>query len=160
LALARAVSRWREVAVRASLGASRSRLIQQLLIEHIVLAIGGGFLGIGLGYAGLRWIVTLVPAGSLPREANIQLDFRVLLFALSISVLTGAVFGLAPSLHASYVSLASAMKDSGRSSTSGRSRRLRDVLVVGEVAVAFILLCGSGLLIRSFFELLHVDTGF
>src|SRR5262249_41060371 len=119
LVLARAVSRWREVAVRASLGASRSRLIQQSLIENIVLAVSGGLLGIGLSYEGMLWIMTLVPAGSLPREANIQLDFRVLLFALSISILTGIVFGLVPSVQASNLSLAGAMKAGGRSSTSG-----------------------------------------
>ena len=160
LALARGVSRWRELAVRASLGASRSRLIQQSLIENIVLAISGGLLGIGLSYWGMLWVMALVPAGSLPREANVQLDLRVLLFALSISILTGIAFGIVPSVQGSNLSLAGAMKAGGRSSTSGSSRRLRDVLVVGEVAIAFILLCGSGLLIRSFFGLLRVDTGF
>jgi len=91
LALARAISRWQEVAVRTSLGAGRLRLMQQLLIENIVLAIIGGLLGIGLSYAGLGWLMSLVPAGSLPREADIRLDLRVLLFALCVSVLTGIV---------------------------------------------------------------------
>ncbi len=161
LSLARGVSREREVSVRAALGAGRWRLIQQFLTENVVAALLGGVAGIGIGYAGMVWSKTMVPPNAPPREADVHLDARVLLFALAISVLTGILFGLAPALQATSPDLAASMKDGGRGSSTGGSRgRLRDGLVVAEVAVAFILLAGSGLLIRSFFGLMATDTGF
>jgi putative ABC transport system permease protein len=161
LALARALSREREVAVRAALGAGRWRLIRQFLTENVILSIAGGLLGIVIGYASMRALKLLVPPTSLPAEADVELNLRVLLFALAISVLTGILFGLAPALQASSPDLGGAMKESGRSATSSKSsRRLRDVLVVAEIALAFVLLAGSGLLLRSFSSLLHVDPGF
>jgi predicted permease len=161
LSLARGVSRGREVSVRAALGAGRWRLVQQFLTENVVVALLGGAAGIGIGYAGMLWLKTMVPPNALPREVDVHLDGRVLLFALAVSVLTGILFGLAPALQATSPDLAGSMKDGGRGSSTGGSRgRLRDVLVVAEVAVAFILLAGSGLLIRSFFGLLNTDTGF
>jgi putative ABC transport system permease protein len=161
LGLARAVARSHEVAVRASLGASRWRLVRQFLTETVLLSLAGGVLGIVLGYAMMRWLKTLVPPFVLPREVAVNMDARVLLFALAVSVLTGILFGIAPAVHASTPDLASTMKEGGRStSIGGGGRRMRDALVVVEVALAFVLLVGSGLLIRSFFGLLHVDPGF
>ena len=161
LALARGVSREREVVVRASLGAGRWRLIRQFLTEHVVLSVGGGVLGIGVGYAMLKWIQSLLPEFALAREFNVTLDPRVLLFALVVSTLTGIVFGLAPALQATKPDLAAAMKEESRGSSGGASRRrLRDTLIVVEVALAFVLLVGSGLMMRSFFRLMNVDTGF
>jgi putative ABC transport system permease protein len=161
LALARGLSREREVAVRAALGAGRWRLVRQFLTENVILSVAGGILGIGLGYAFVIGLKLLVPPNTLPAEADVKLNTHVLLFALAISLLTGILFGMAPALQASSPDLGGTMKESGRSATSSRSsRRLRDVLVVIEVALAFVLLAGSGLLLRSFSTLLHVDAGF
>jgi putative ABC transport system permease protein len=161
LALARGLSREREVAVRAALGAGRWRLIRQFLTENVILSVAGGALGIGIGYVCMRGLKLLIPPFTLPAEADVTLNLRVLLFSLAISVLTGILFGMAPALQASSPDLSGTMKESGRSNTSSRSsRRLRDVLVVAEIALAFVLLVGSGLLLRSFSSLLHVDPGF
>ncbi|HEY1243108.1 MAG TPA: ABC transporter permease, partial [Bryobacteraceae bacterium] len=161
LALARGVSREREVSIRASVGASRWRLIRQFLTENVLLSLCGGVLGIGIGFATMRYLITLVPPNALPREANIGMNLRVLLFALAVSVLTGLVFGLAPALQATNPDLANCMKEGGRGSTGGAAkRRFRDVLVIAEMSVAFVLLVGSGLMMRSFFHLMNVDPGF
>ncbi len=161
LALARGAAREREVAVRAALGAGQWALMRQFLVESVMLSVGGGAAGIAIGYATMRWLTAQIPANSYPAEVVVQLDSRVLLFALAVSVATGLLFGLAPALQAAKLDLASAMKDGGRgASTGGARRRLRDALVVAEVALAFVLLVGSGLLIRSFFGLLNVDPGF
>ncbi len=161
LALTRGVAREREVAVRASLGAGRGRLIRQFLTENVLLSVCGGVLGLGIGFAAMRFLLTLVPPNALPREAAVSMDGRVLLFALGISVLTGLLFGLAPALHATSPDLAGSMKDGGRgASTGGARHRVRDVLVVAEIAIAFVLLVGSGLMMRSFFRLMTVEMGF
>jgi len=160
LALARGVTRGREVAVRAALGAERGRLIRQFLTENVVLSLVGGALGIGLGYVLIYWLRMEIPPYSLPAEANIQLDGDVLLFALGISVLTGFLFGLAPALQLTKPDLSGVMKEGGRGSTSRGAHRLRNALVVAEIAVAFVLLAGAGVLIRSFFILQNVDAGF
>ena len=161
LAMARSVAREREVAVRASLGAGRGRLARQFLTENITLAILGGALGIGLGYVLVYWLRLAIPQYSLPSEVDIRVDGRVLLFALGLSVLTGLLFGLVPALQLTKPDLGKAMKEGGRgSTTSGRRGLLRDALVVAEIAIAFILLTGAGVLIRSFFRLQNVDTGF
>jgi putative ABC transport system permease protein len=161
LALARGVAREREVAIRSSLGAGRWRLIRQFLTENVVLSVCGGMLGIAIGFATMKYLNFLVPPNTFPREVDITMDRRVLLFALVISVLTGLLFGLAPALQATTPELANSMKEGGRGATTGTARRhLRDALVVAEVGLAFVLLVGSGLMIRSFFRLINVDTGF
>ena len=155
LTLARGAAREREIAVRASLGAGAWRLIRQLLTENLLIAAAGGALGLGLGYAMIRGLILLAPPFSLPSEANVSIDPAILLFTLAVSLLTALLFGLAPAIHAARVDPASAMKEGGRSASSGAGRaRLR------EVALAFVLLAGAGLLVGSFFRMLHVDTGF
>jgi predicted permease len=161
LTLARGTARERELAVRAALGAGRWRLIQQLLEENLLVALAGGSLGLALGYGMMRGLKLLVPQGYLPSEADVSIDFNILLFTLVISIFTAVLFGLAPAFHATRVDLAASMKEGGRSASSGSGRaRLRSALIVSEVALAFILLSGAGLLIGSFFRLQQVDTGF
>lgn len=161
LALARGLSRAKEVAVRASLGGSRGRLVRQFLTENVLVAVLGGAAGVGVGYLAMAWLRLRIPPAWLPAEADIQLDSRVLVFALGISIFTGLLFGLAPALHVTKPDLTRAMKQGGRGSTSaGGRRRFRNSLVVAEVALAFMLLSGAGLLIRSFFALQDVDLGF
>src|SRR5207249_3312888 len=119
----------------------------------------GSLLGIACAYASIRWLTLNVPSRLLPSEANVRLDARVLVFALAVSSVTAIVFGLVPALRGGSLSLAGAVGT--RSQTpSVAKRRLLDALVVAEVAVAFVLLCGSALLIRSFVGLINVDTGF
>jgi putative ABC transport system permease protein len=161
LALARGVSREREVVVRASLGAGRWRLIRQFLTENVVLSLCGGVLGIAVGYATMKGIQLMIPEFAFAREINVEMDTRVLVFAIAVSVFTGLLFGMAPALQATRPDLASSMKEEGRGSSGGAGRkRLRDSLIVAEVALAFVLLVGSGLMMRSFFRLMTVDTGF
>ncbi|HLG57108.1 MAG TPA: ABC transporter permease [Vicinamibacterales bacterium] len=161
LALARGVSREREVVVRASLGAGRWSLVRQFLTENVLLSVCGGALGIAVGYATMKGIEALLPEFSFAREAAISLDGRVMLFAIAVSVLTGLLFGMAPAVQATRPDLASSMKDDSRGSSGSASRkRLRDTLIVVEVALAFVLLVGSGLMMQSFFRLMNVDTGF
>jgi len=160
LALARGVSREREVAVRAALGAGRWRLVRQFITENVVLSLAGGVLGIAIGYGAMKWLQLLVPPFSFAREAEIVMDVRVLVFALAISTATGLLFGLAPAWQATSPDLGGSMKEGGRGSSGSASRkRLRDALIVAEVALAFVLLVGSGLMMRSFFRLLNVDPG-
>ena len=161
LTLARGTAREREIAIRSSLGASRWRLVRQFLTENVLLSSCGGLLGVGVGYATMAGLRAAIPPFTLPREANVTMDGRVLLFALLLSVLTGILFGLAPALHATRTDLASSMKEGGRgASAGGAKQRLRGALVVAEVSLAFVLLTGSGLLIRSFFAMQNVDPGF
>ncbi|MEO8126177.1 MAG: ABC transporter permease [Bryobacteraceae bacterium] len=161
LTLARGASRNREVAIRASLGAGRWRLVRQFLTESVLLSCCGGALGLLLGYAMLAGLQLLLPPFFLPRESQVGFDWRVMLFTLGIALLTGIVFGAAPAWQAAKPDLAAAMKDGGRGASSGSARRrLRSALVVSEVALAFILLTGAGLLIRSFMRLQQVETGF
>jgi putative ABC transport system permease protein len=161
LMMARAASREREVAVRASLGASRWRLIRQFLTESVLLSVCGGALGIVVGYAVMELLRFALPPYSLPREVNVTMDSRVLAFAMAVSVLTGILFGLAPAIQAARPQLAASMKEGGRGSTiGGARRRIRSALVVVEVALAFVLLTGAGLLLRSFQAMMRVETGF
>ncbi len=161
VALARGVARRREVAVRASLGAGRWRLARQFLTENMLLSLCGGVLGVGVGYATMVGIKSLLPPFFLPPEVDIRMDSRVLLFALSTTVLTGILFGLAPAIQATRTNLTEPMKEGGQGTTpSGGGARVRASLVVAEVALAFVLLVGSGLLLRSLFSLLAVDPGF
>ncbi len=160
LLLARATARSREISIRAALGASRGRLVRQLLTESVVLAVCGGLAGVILARWGLDAMLALAPT-SLPRITEIHLDSGVLLFSLALSVVTGLVFGIAPAWLAARADLNEALKQGTRGSTEGGARgRLRSALVVTEVTVALMLLGGAGLLARSFMQLTHVDPGF
>ncbi|HEX8144504.1 MAG TPA: ABC transporter permease [Pyrinomonadaceae bacterium] len=160
LLLARASTRRREFAIRAALGARRSRLIMQLLTESLLLAGLGGMGGILLASWGVDAIIALSP-GNLPRINQVGIDSHVLLFALGVSALTALIFGLAPALQFSRTDLQEFLKEGGRTATAGFARqRLRNLLVVSEVALALMLLVGAGLLVRSFVRLLQVDPGF
>jgi len=159
LLLSRALARKREIAVRAALGASRGVLVQQLLTESILLAVIAGVLGIGLSWAATRALLAW-SANQLPAETPIGIDFRVLLFALLISLLTGIIFGTIPALQLSGVAVDSALREEGRGSSAGHSRtRMKSLLVIGQVALSILLLIGAGLLLRSFGRLLHTDPG-
>ena len=161
LTLARGAGREREIAVRASLGAGAWRLIRQLLTENLLIAGAGGAIGLALGYGMIRGLIRLAPPFSLPSEADVSIDLNILLFTLAISLVTALLFGLAPAIHAARVDPASSMKEGGRSaSPSSRRARLRSTLIVSEVALAFVLLAGAGLLVGSFFRMLQADTGF
>jgi predicted permease len=159
LLLARGAARGREVAVRTALGASRFDLIRQLLVESVLLAVGGGLLGLGLAWAGVR-ILGALAADSLPGGTP-GLDPRVLLFALSLSLVTGLVFGLIPALQTSRADLQGALKEGSRGAVGDRSAHaIRHGLVVAEVALALVLLTGAGLLMKSFARLQGVSPGF
>ncbi len=149
------------MAVRSALGAERGRLIRQFLTENVVLALAGGVLGLGVGYATMAALKAAVPPNSLAREVDVTMDSRVLLFALALSGLTGILFGLAPALGVTNINLVVSLKEGARGTIGGMRKRLRAALVVAEVALAIILLARSaGLLIRSFFRMQHVDMGF
>ncbi len=160
LLLARAAGRTREIAVRTALGATRERLVRQLLTESVILALTGGVLGLGLAWAGLRTLVAL-KGGNLPRADEIGVDGTVMVFTLLISLLTGVLFGLAPALHFSGGSLHGNLKEGARGATSDRgSQTVRRALVVAELALALTLLTGAGLLVKSFSRLQTIDPGF
>ena len=168
LLLARAAGRQRELAIRSAMGANRGRVVRQLLTESVLLAGCGGMLGLGLGAAGVRGLLLLVP-GNIPRVTDQTgtavvipaLDWRVTAFTIGVSLLTGLLFGLFPALHTSKPDLVSTLKESsGRSGTSLRHTRVRSLLVVAEMALALVLLVGAALLIRSFVGLRSVDPGF
>jgi putative ABC transport system permease protein len=161
LLMARATLRSREIAVRFALGAHRRRLIRMLLTESLLLSTFGAVLGIALGYGLLRWIQSLLPPFYFPAEANIAMDGRVLLFLAAVTILTSIGFGLTPALQASRRDAAESLKEGGRSNTAGRfGIHARHVFVAAQVAAAFILLAGAGLLIRSFQRVIDVDTGY
>jgi putative ABC transport system permease protein len=159
LLLARATSRAKELAVRAALGASRWRLLQQLLAESVVLSLLGALGGILLAAWGLELAAAMMDAW-VPRASEIGLSLPVLAFTVGIAVVTGVVFGLAPGLHVSRAALSHSLKSTGRGSVSAGHHRLRTAFVVTEVALAFVLLIGAGLLMRSFYELNSVRPGF
>ncbi|MBV9009704.1 MAG: ABC transporter permease [Verrucomicrobia bacterium] len=158
LLLARATVRAKEIAVRTAMGASRTRIIRQLLVESIVLSGMGGLLGLLLALWSTDALVTLIPE-NIPRITEIRLDALVLVFSFAISMLTGILFGLAPAMQASRLDLRSSLNESGRSIVSGARHRLRSALVCGEVALALILLTAAGLLLQTFHRLATVNTG-
>jgi len=160
LLLASAATRQKEMAIRTALGASRLRVMRQLLTESMMLALTGGVLGLLLALWGVALITKLLPQ-DFPRLDEINPDWRVLAFTLAASVLTGIFFGLAPALQISKTDVQETLKESGRgASSSRRHNRLRNLLIVGEVALSVVLLVGAGLLFRSFLQLQAVNTGF
>ena len=160
LLLARAASREKEIAIRTALGAGRLRIIRQLLTESVVLAIVSGVVGLALTVIGLKALVALAP-DNVPRLNEVGVDLRVLAFTFGVSLLTGVVFGLVPAFQASRPDMNESLKEGGKGSSKGaRGRRIRNLLVVSEVALALVLLTGAGLMIRSFLRLQEVDPGF
>src|SRR5215469_9415010 len=160
LMLARATAREKEFALRAALGAGRTRLVRLLMVERLVLAMGGAMLGIFLAWGGLKELVALLPPDTIPSESVIELNGPVLTFALCVGAMTALVFGLAPALQSSRRDLNDPLRDSGKGVSSGfRGRWLRDAVVVTEVALSLTLLIGAGLLMRSFVALRETNLG-
>lgn len=157
LLLARAVSRGRELSMRAALGASRSRLVRQCLTESAVLALSGGLLGLLLANAGMRPFIALWP-GSLPRAQEVHLDWRVMLFAISVSLLSGLLFGLAPALRSPAHGLEQALR-AGARTVAGTARHLHSAFVISEIALAIVLLVAAGMLGRTLLLLSSLDPG-
>jgi putative ABC transport system permease protein len=160
LLLARSTARQREFAIRAAMGASRWRLVRQLVVESLVLASLGAVLGCLLAWAGLRGLVAAIPRQIIPSEAVVRLNGTALLFALGVAALTALIFGLVPAIHASRQDVNETLRSGGRGVGGGfRRARLRGALVVAEVALSLALLMGAGLLMRSFLALSHVELG-
>jgi predicted permease len=160
LMLARATARQKEMAIRTALGASRWRVIRQLLTESLMLGLSGGVCGILLSWWGVDLLTRLLPK-DFPRVQDIHLDFTVLGFTFVVSLLTGLIFGFAPAWQISKIDVQEALKESGRGAAGGlRRNRLRSLLVVAEVALSLVLLVGAGLLFRSFLQLQSVKAGF
>jgi putative ABC transport system permease protein len=159
LLLARAVARKREMAVRAALGAGRGRLVRQMVTEATALALAGGALGLIFAQAGMTILARLVPGG-LPSTARPELDARLLLFTLALSLLTGLIFSVIPAIQAARASVNDALKQGGRSGFDTRGRNTRDALVVIEVAAALVLLTGAGLMMQTMARLRAIDLGF
>ncbi len=158
LLLARSAVRRKELAIRVTLGATRKRLVAQLLIESVLLAVAGGVLGLFVADTSFQALVRLLPSGF--EAGDIRIDTAVLGFSLLVSLLTGIVFGLAPAMQVSGVAISEGLKEGGRQTSGTVRTRLRSALVVAEVAMALVLLAGAGLLMRSFYQLMRVDTGF
>ena len=161
LLLSKAVSRRREVAVRLSLGASRSRLIRQLLTESLLLAMLAGVAGMTMAYWSMDVIMAFVPPVDMPFDLGLRMDGSTLTFAIAVSMITGLVFGLAPALQTSSSETIHALKEEGRSGSGGRTTgRLRNALVVAQVAVCLVLLVGAALFLRSFIAAQSLSPGF
>ena len=160
LLLSRALARRKEMSVRAALGARRSFLIRQLLVESVLLALIAGLCGMGLSFLATRSLSTWV-ADNLPKNVAISMDAYVLLFTLAVSIVVGVIFGIFPALQLSRTNMNETLRDEGRSSTgSHRRTQLKALLVIGQVALSLLLLIGAGLVVRSFAALLKVDPGF
>jgi predicted permease len=159
LILARGTDREHEIAIRSALGARRLRLIRQLLTENIVLGILGGVAGLALGNAFVHGMKLWLPPDMLPPQADVHMDYGVLLFTMSIGIFTGIVFGLGPALSGTRPDLSRSLKESGRTTAGLSPHRMRTALVVAEVALSFVLLAGAGLLIRSFNRFASLNPG-
>ena len=157
--LARATTREREMTVRAALGAGRGRIIRQLLVESVLLALGGAAAGCLLAYVGIDALVSVLPPNPLPGEIEIALNGPVLLFSLGVAVISALVFGIAPAIYGARRDLVDGLKSAGKSLAGGRSR-LRHALVAAEIALSLVLLLGAGLLMRTFVSLTRIDLGF
>jgi predicted permease len=159
LLLARAEARRREIAIRRAMGAGLGRLARQFVTEGVLLALFGATLGLGLAYGGVR-LVLLTNAGGIPRADEIVMDWRVLIFTLGTSLITGAIFGLAPLVPLLVSGISGSLKDAAGSTTAaGGAQMFRRALVVGELAMALVLLIGCGLMLRAFWKLQEVHTG-
>ena len=159
LLLARGTGRLRELALRAAIGADRSRLVRQMLTESVALSLVGAIGGLLLAFWATRALTALAATG-MPRADQIRLDSPALIFALLASLATSVIFGLLPALHLSRQDLNDALKEGGRQNAAGAARGARELLIVAEVAVSIVLLVGAGLLIRSLWHLQQVDPGF
>ncbi len=160
LLLARAATRTREIALRAALGASRFRLVRQFLLEALVLGLAGGLLGLVFSFWGVDLVLGLVDHDDIPFWMLFEIDWRTLLFAFGATLLSSFLYGLAPPLQLSRPDLATELKDGGRGGTaSGRAARLRSALVIGQIALALVLLVGAGLMVRSFLSLSRRPSG-
>jgi predicted permease len=160
LLLARGSARGREIAVRVVMGASRARLLRQLLTESMLIALAGGALGLAVASSGLGSLLAMAPS-NLPRLADIRLDGWTFAFTFLISILTGAVFGIAPALYATKTNLSETLKEGeGRASAGARRARLRQGLVIGEFALSLVLLTGAALMIATFAKLMNINPGF
>ena len=163
LLLTRSLGRQKEIGIRVALGASRWRVVRQLLTESVLLSVIGGALGLLIAHWGISGLVSLLPANqvnALPFLQTLKIDARMLGFSFGLSVLTGIVFGLAPALQSSQLELSGVLKEGGRQTNAGGSHRLRSGLVMTEIALAVVLLVGAGLLLKSLVRLLKTDPGF
>jgi putative ABC transport system permease protein len=163
LLLTRSLARQKEVALRAALGASRWRVVRQLLTEAILLSLAGGAAGLFIAYWGVPALVATLPQNqlnALPFLKSLQIDWSVLGFSFGLSLLTGIIFGLVPALQSSRLDLNEVLKEGGRHSSAGAGQRLRSALVVGEIAMAVVLLVGAGLMMKSLLRLLQTNIGF
>jgi predicted permease len=159
LTLSRAATREKEISIRAALGAERGRILRQLLTESVLLASLGALLGVLFAAQGISLLKSLLPPDT-PRLLDVHLDWRVLLFATALALLTGLAFGLAPALQSSRAALSSSLNSGGRGAAASVSQRIRSALVIAEVAFTVLLVIAAGLMIRSFWVLSHVNPGF
>ncbi|HEU4836105.1 MAG TPA: ABC transporter permease [Pyrinomonadaceae bacterium] len=163
LLLTRSLSRQKEVAIRSALGASRWRVIRQLLTESLLLSVAGGLAGLLIAYWGVPALVSVLPQSQLsamPFLTALRIDTGILAFSMALSLLTGLVFGLAPALQSSRLDLNEALKEGGRQTSAGAGHRLRSAMVVTEIALAVVLLVGAGLMMKSLLRLLQTNIGF
>lgn len=163
LLLTRSLSRQKEVAIRAALGANRWRVVRQLLTESLLLSVVGGAAGLLVAYWGVPALVAAIPEGQLtamPFLKSLHIDAGILAFSFALSLLTGLVFGLAPALHSSRLDLNEVLKEGGRNASAGAGHRLRSAMVMTEIALAVVLLVGAGLMMKSLLHLLAVNVGF
>lgn len=163
LLLTRSLGRQKEVGIRVALGASRWRVVRQLLTESVLLSLVGGLVGLLLAYWGTAALVSMLPQAqisALPFLQNLRIDARMLAFSFGLSVLTGMLFGLAPALQSSRLELSGVLKEGGRNASAGASHRLRSGLVITEMALAVVLLVGAGMLLKSLVRVLKTDPGF